>query len=134
MGDQTLGNDTFGRTVAALGDFDGDGVVDFAAGTPNEAIGGYSRGAIRILRLNAATFDYGDAPDTGAGTGAGNYATTLADGGPRHIITAGLQWVPQSMRNRMRPPTPPRMATASMKTACSFRSPTCNSRSAHNRR
>ena len=30
--------------------------------------------------------DFGDAPDTGAGKGAGNYQTTLADGGPSHVI------------------------------------------------
>lgn len=30
--------------------------------------------------------DYGDAPDTGAGTSAGNYATLLADDGPRHYL------------------------------------------------
>ncbi len=30
--------------------------------------------------------DFGDAPDTGAGTGAGNYETTAANGGPSHII------------------------------------------------
>jgi hypothetical protein len=35
--------------------------------------------------------DFGDAPDTGAGTGAGNYETIIADGGPRHTIVAGLR-------------------------------------------
>jgi hypothetical protein len=35
-------------------------------------------------------YDYGDAPDTGAGTGTGNYRTTAADGGPRHVIVPGL--------------------------------------------
>ena len=30
--------------------------------------------------------DYGDLPDTGAGTGIGNYNTTLADNGARHLI------------------------------------------------
>jgi parallel beta-helix repeat protein len=34
--------------------------------------------------------DYGDAPDTGAGTGPGNYKTTLSDGGPSHVIVTGL--------------------------------------------
>jgi hypothetical protein len=32
--------------------------------------------------------DYGDAPDTGNGTSAGNYRTTLADNGPRHMLFA----------------------------------------------
>lgn len=34
--------------------------------------------------------DYGDAPDTSAGTGAGNYTTTSANGGPSHGIITGL--------------------------------------------
>jgi hypothetical protein len=34
--------------------------------------------------------DYGDAPDTGTGTGSGNYKTTSSDGGPNHIVFAGL--------------------------------------------
>jgi GEVED domain len=34
--------------------------------------------------------DYGDAPDGAIGTGAGNYQTTLSDGGPSHIIIPGL--------------------------------------------
>jgi hypothetical protein len=35
--------------------------------------------------------DFGDAPDTGAGTGARNYDTLLANNGPRHTIVAGLR-------------------------------------------
>jgi protocatechuate 3,4-dioxygenase beta subunit len=31
-------------------------------------------------------FDYGDLPDSGPGTGAGNYETLLANGGPQHKI------------------------------------------------
>ena len=34
--------------------------------------------------------DYGDAPDTGAGTGAGNYQTLTSDSGPGHTIVDGL--------------------------------------------
>jgi hypothetical protein len=34
--------------------------------------------------------DYGDAPDTGAGTGAGNYQTLQSDTGASHTIVAGL--------------------------------------------
>ncbi|MDA1014493.1 MAG: GEVED domain-containing protein [Planctomycetota bacterium] len=37
-----------------------------------------------------AEYDYGDAPDSAAGTGAGNYETVFANGGPSHRITAGL--------------------------------------------
>ena len=35
--------------------------------------------------------DYGDAPDTAAGTGAGNYNTLATDSGPSHVIVAGLR-------------------------------------------
>ncbi|MEM6353625.1 MAG: GEVED domain-containing protein, partial [Cyanobacteria bacterium P01_D01_bin.14] len=35
-------------------------------------------------------YDYGDAPDTGSGTGTGNYETLLANGGPAHQIINGL--------------------------------------------
>jgi len=34
--------------------------------------------------------DWGDHPDTGAGTGPDNYRTTAADDGPRHTIAAGV--------------------------------------------
>ncbi|MFO1004061.1 MAG: integrin alpha [Planctomycetaceae bacterium] len=37
------------------------------------------------------TDDFGDAPDTGAGTGPGNYETLLANDGPRHTIVGGLR-------------------------------------------
>ncbi|MBN1558615.1 hypothetical protein JW998_00080, partial [candidate division KSB1 bacterium] len=35
--------------------------------------------------------DFGDAPDTGAGTASGNYNTLFADNGPRHIIVPNLR-------------------------------------------
>lgn len=31
-------------------------------------------------------YDFGDAPDTGNGTGPGNYQTTAADNGPQHLV------------------------------------------------
>jgi uncharacterized repeat protein (TIGR01451 family) len=34
-------------------------------------------------------YDYGDAPDAGAGSGAGNYATTAFDGGAVHALAVG---------------------------------------------
>lgn len=47
-------------------------------------------GATSTQNFGFAFPDYGDAPDTGAGTGVGNYQTTLSDNGPRHRIIAGL--------------------------------------------
>jgi uncharacterized repeat protein (TIGR01451 family) len=37
------------------------------------------------------TYDWGDNPDTGAGSGAGNYLTSTGDNGPRHQIVTGLK-------------------------------------------
>ena len=37
--------------------------------------------------------DYGDAPDTGAGTGPGDYQTTFTNGGPRHLEPGGTTWL-----------------------------------------
>jgi uncharacterized repeat protein (TIGR01451 family) len=37
--------------------------------------------------------DYGDAPDAGAGTGPGNFQTTFADGGPRHLEPGVSTWL-----------------------------------------
>ena len=48
-------------------------------------------GEVEDYALTIRTRDYGDAPDTGAGTGSGNYHTTAADNGPSHILDANLQ-------------------------------------------
>ena len=45
--------DYFGVSVASLGDLDGDGVVDLAVGAAGDDTGGFGRGAVYILRLNA---------------------------------------------------------------------------------
>jgi hypothetical protein len=46
-------NDRFGCSIAALGDFDGDGVPDLAVGARNDDDGGSDKGALWILHLNA---------------------------------------------------------------------------------
>jgi hypothetical protein len=43
-----------------------------------------------MVTITGQNRDFGDAPDAGLGTGVGNYNTTVADGGPNHLITAGL--------------------------------------------
>ena len=45
--------DYFGRCVASLGDLDGDGVTDLAVGAYGDDTGGYNRGAVHLLLLNA---------------------------------------------------------------------------------
>ncbi len=43
------------------------------------------------VSIEPATFDYADAPDTGAGTGPANYETLAADNGPAHVLSNGLK-------------------------------------------
>jgi cysteine-rich repeat protein len=45
--------DFFGRSVASLGDLNGDGVADLAVGATSDGDGGTSRGAVWVLFLNA---------------------------------------------------------------------------------
>jgi len=45
--------DLFGASVAAIGDVDGDGVGDLAAGVPDDDDGGTNRGAVWILFLRS---------------------------------------------------------------------------------
>lgn len=44
----------------------------------------------RLEDRTLLAFDFGDAPDTAAGTGEGNYETLAANGGPSHTVVAGL--------------------------------------------
>ncbi len=46
-------SDWFGYALASLGDLDGDGVGDLAVGAPRDDDGGFNRGAVWILFLNA---------------------------------------------------------------------------------
>ena len=53
-GGPTLENtDIFGVSMASLGDLDGDGVTDLAVGAYFDDTGGYNRGAVHVLLLNA---------------------------------------------------------------------------------
>lgn len=49
----TLENDDRFSVVSSMGDLDGDGITDIAVGAVNDDDGGYNRGAIWILFLNA---------------------------------------------------------------------------------
>jgi len=50
--------------------------------------------AVTVTQTATVTFvalDYGDLPDTGAGTGIGNYETLLTSNGPRHMLSNTLK-------------------------------------------
>ena len=92
-GGPTLANgDAFGDSVTNLGDLDGDGGTDLLVGASRDSTVGANRGAVHILRLKkVGEFrDFGDAPDASNGTGAGNYQTRNADGGPSHSLDSGM--------------------------------------------
>jgi len=65
-----------------------------SAGTNNLRLGSGVCDPLSSLNVtvndNDVATDYGDAPDTGSGTGAGNYQTLPSDGGPGHVIVPGL--------------------------------------------
>ncbi|MHC4880758.1 MAG: integrin alpha [Planctomycetota bacterium] len=44
--------DRFGRSVASLGDINGDGVIDFAVGAEGDDTGGPARGAVHVLLMH----------------------------------------------------------------------------------
>ena len=61
-----------------------------AAGEVNDATGPAATGEVEDYPLNISGADFGDAPDTAAGTAQGNYQTRGADSGPYHAIVNGL--------------------------------------------
>ena len=77
--------DSFGVSVTALGDVNGDGRMDLAVGANKDDTGGSNRGAVYIVNLTP-NIDFGDAPDPSNGVATGNYQTRAADNGPRHLI------------------------------------------------
>ncbi|MFC1746635.1 hypothetical protein ACFL35_21765 [Candidatus Riflebacteria bacterium] len=66
--------DHFGRCITAIGDVNGDGVMDIAVGAYWDDDGGYNRGAVYILFLNAngSVSGYQKISDT-----AGNFTAVL---------------------------------------------------------
>ncbi len=58
--------------------------------TTSYSTGAATNGEVEDYQVTIAGVDYGDAPDTGANTGVGNYQTRKADGGASHTIVSGL--------------------------------------------
>ncbi len=66
--------------------------ISTTAITANNPTGTGNAGEVEDYTLTiASTTDYGDVPDTGTGTAAGNYKTTLSDDGARHTLVNGLR-------------------------------------------
>ncbi len=79
---QVITNDADRASSVVAADLDRDGDLDILPGVlSDEEI---------VWFENVDYVDFGDAPDTGAGTGAGNYNTLASDNGPRHAVVAGL--------------------------------------------
>ncbi|MCB1588726.1 MAG: hypothetical protein KDI56_07470, partial [Xanthomonadales bacterium] len=62
--------------------------ISTSACAPN---GPQSNGEVEDYVATVLLLDLGDLPDTSAGSGNGDYQTLLANGGPAHVIVAGIQ-------------------------------------------
>ena len=84
--------DRFGYSITNLGDLNGDGVIDLAAGAPEDSTGGQRFGAVYILNLASATIelDFGDAPSAAQSGFPNSYPVTLADDGARHSVVGPM--------------------------------------------
>ena len=80
--------DYFGHAVAAIGDLDGDGITDLAVGADKDDTGGYNRGAVYVLFLNAngtvkssqkIAHSFGGGPALATSDRFGSSVTSLGD-------------------------------------------------------
>lgn len=62
----------------------------FTCASPANVVGGYSAGEVEDYRYYKGDVDFGDLPDSGPGSGSGNYQTTEFDNGAAHRIIATL--------------------------------------------
>ena len=70
-------NDHFGSALAGIGDYNGDGIVDIAAGADQDNDGGIDRGALWILFMDSNGEIISKSKISGT---AGNFTGTLTDG------------------------------------------------------
>ncbi|SFN37083.1 GEVED domain-containing protein [Dokdonella immobilis] len=60
------------------------------ASTPCSPVGAEPDGEVEDYVVRFRPYDFGDLPDSAAGTGTGDYSTRFADNGPAHGIVPGL--------------------------------------------
>ena len=65
-GPELSNNDGFGASIAAIGDLDGDGVPDLAAGANGDDNGGSNRGAVHVMYLDKDAGQANAAPVLGS--------------------------------------------------------------------
>ena len=70
-------NDHFGSALAGIGDYNGDGIVDIAAGADQDNDGGIDRGALWVLFMDSNGEIISKSKISGT---AGNFTGTLTDG------------------------------------------------------
>ena len=70
-------NDLFGSSVAGIGDYNGDGIVDIAAGAEQDNDGGTNRGAVWIMFMDS---DGELISKSKISSATGNFAGPLTDG------------------------------------------------------
>ncbi|HIF9505671.1 TPA: GEVED domain-containing protein, partial [Photobacterium damselae] len=86
-------NGTFSGTITVSGVSAGAQIGAIALSDSNSSGSFYAGQTSEFSATQAVTStaaDYGDAPDSGAGIGTGNYRTLLADNGPSHTISTSL--------------------------------------------
>ncbi|HIF9171671.1 TPA: GEVED domain-containing protein [Photobacterium damselae] len=86
-------NGTFSGTITVSGISAGAQIGAISLSDSNSSGSFYAGQTSEFSATQAVTStvaDYGDAPDSGAGIGTGNYRTLLADNGPSHTISTSL--------------------------------------------
>ena len=96
-GPSLMSGSYFGRSVAALGDLDGDGITDLAVGADRDNTGGVLRGSVYILFLNADGTAKGS-QKIASGIGG---APTLAERRPLRQLGGGDRGLGWRRRDRL---------------------------------